>query len=126
MKSHLFLLISYGLYIRIFLSLNYLSIYTVGFSCGSLDLNLLLSNCLERQTSHSCAARNKDEYVPATSPSNNANANERISSPPKINNASAAKMTVKTVLIERDNVCSKLVFTIFAKSSNPLDRKSVV
>lgn len=65
---------------------------------------------------------NKEEYVPANKPITNANEKLVIEDAPKINNMTAAKMTVRTVLILLVKVSIKLLFTMWASSPNERTR----
>src|SRR5699024_12018974 len=75
-----------------------------------------------RQTSHSCDARNKEEYVPARSPTAKAIANPVIDWAPRNRNARTASIVVTVVLILRVIVCTRLRLTILASSLNDLTR----
>ncbi len=94
------------------------SFYTCGpstrfFFVKSTGFSLIF---FPRHSSHSCEARNREEYVPITKPIDKASANGAMDGAPRIRNDRTAKSVVTDVLILLVNVCNKLLFIIRASS----------
>src|SRR5690625_3901624 len=102
--------ISYTSYKVSFHNNHHLLIYTCGPSTRFFLRKSIgfFFKFLLRMTNHNCDARNKDEYVPATSPTTNAMANPKMDCAPKTRKAKTAINVVVVVLILRINVCIKL------------------
>src|SRR5690606_41809539 len=83
--------------------------YYASASCASrCNLSISFLSFLGMVSTKIVVARNKDEYVPTTIPTNIANTNPRIDSPPKINMINNNKINIKDVLMVLVNV----VFTV--------------